>query len=113
MRKTKRKYPRSTACFAFIVRNSIRSYTLISDVYRITFKVLAKTAKHVFVQGYQIYFPMKKLLELLFYIHTGKETGTAHRNKHINIALLVLFPRATLPNSPNCSMPYLSANFSL
>ena len=35
MRKTKRKYPRSTACFAFIVRNSIRSYTLISDVYRI------------------------------------------------------------------------------
>ena len=62
MRKTKRKDPRSTACFAFIVRNSIRSYTLISDVYRITFKVLAKTAKHVFVQGYQIYFPMKKLL---------------------------------------------------
>lgn len=50
MRKTKRKYPpRSTASFAFIVRNSIRSYTLISDVYRITFKVLAKTAKHVFV----------------------------------------------------------------
>ena len=45
-----------------MVRNSNRSSTLISDVYRITFKVLAKTAKHIFVQGYQIYFPMKKLL---------------------------------------------------
>lgn len=48
--------------------------------------------EHVFVQGYQIYFPMKKLPQLFLNAEACEATGTTQLDYDINIALLVLFP---------------------